>query len=186
MRARPFLLALPALALLASCGPKEISLGRVKGAPPSLILSTRLLSANGDALGQVELAQLADGVQLVADATGLPAGQYGLHLHAVGRCAAPDFASAGPHFNPAGKQHGRDNPMGAHAGDLPNIEVGADGKGHLVTLLPGLRLIDGDAPLVDADGAAVVLHAKADDYRTDPAGNAGTRIACGPIVRTAG
>ncbi|MEI6486925.1 MAG: superoxide dismutase family protein [Sphingomonadales bacterium] len=177
---RRLALFLPLLAL-AACGPKAESLGRVGGAPPSLMLSTRLLTAQGNTLGEVELLQKADGVQLIASVKGLPAGLYGLHLHAVGQCAGPDFTSAGPHFNPAGKAHGRDNPMGAHAGDLPNIEVDAKGAGMLNTELPGLRLKDGAAPLIDADGAAVVLHAKADDYRTDPSGNAGSRIACGVI-----
>ncbi|WP_164157972.1 superoxide dismutase family protein [Sandarakinorhabdus rubra] len=173
-----------ALALaLAGCGPRAESLGRVSGAPPSLMLSTRLLAASGNSLGEVELLQMAGGVQVIARVTGLPAGDYALHLHAVGRCVAPDFTSAGPHFNPEGKQHGRDNPMGAHAGDLPNITVDAKGAGSLDVMLPGLRLADGAAPLLDADGAAVVLHGKADDYRSDPAGNAGARIACGEIRR---
>jgi superoxide dismutase, Cu-Zn family len=176
-----------ALALaLAACGPKTESLGRVGGAPPSLVLNTRLLTADGNSLGEAELLQMTEGVQFIARVQGLPAGSYAIHLHAVGRCAGPDFTSAGPHFNPEGKQHGRDNPMGAHAGDLPNIEV-ADGKpGNLNLMLPGLRLADGAAPLLDADGAAVVLHAQADDYRSDPAGNAGTRIACGELKRGSG
>jgi Cu-Zn family superoxide dismutase len=178
-------LILPLLAL-AACGPKTESLGRVGGAPPSLMLSTRLLTADGNRLGEVELLQMAEGVQLIATVKGLPAGQYAMHLHAVGRCTGPDFASAGPHFNPAGKQHGRDNPMGAHAGDLPNLAVTEKGMADMNLMLPGLRLVDGDAPLLDADGAAVVLHAKADDYRSDPAGNAGSRIACGEVRKPGG
>ncbi|WP_310474620.1 superoxide dismutase family protein [Sandarakinorhabdus sp.] len=179
-------LAMIALLALAACGPKLESLGRVGGAPPSLMLSTRLLTADGNSLGEVELLQMAEGVQLIATVKGLPAGQYAMHLHAVGRCVGPDFASAGPHFNPANKQHGRDNPMGAHAGDLPNLTVTDKGLGEMNLMLPGLRLADGDAPLIDADGAAVVLHARADDYRSDPAGNAGTRIACGEVRKTGG
>ena len=176
---------LPLLAL-AACGPKAESLGRVGGAPPSLMLSTRLLTAEGNSLGEVELLQMADGVQIIASVKGLPPGQYAMHLHAVGRCVGPDFASAGPHFNPMAKQHGRDNPMGAHMGDLPNLEVTDKGVGEVNIMLPGLRLADGDAPLLDADGAAVVLHARADDYRSDPAGNAGQRIACGEIRKSGG
>lgn len=167
--------------LLAACGPRAESLGKVTGAPPSLMLSTRLLAADGNSLGEVELLQMATGVQLIARVQGLPAGDYAMHLHAVGRCAGPDFSSAGPHFNPEARQHGRDNPMGAHAGDLPNISISAKGAGDLDIMLPGLRLNDGNAPLIDGDGAAVVLHAKPDDYRSDPAGNAGARIACGEI-----
>jgi Cu-Zn family superoxide dismutase len=184
MRAPPLLAAplmVAATLSLAGCGPRAESLGRVTGAPPSLMLSTRLLAADGNSLGEVELLQMGEGVQLIARVKGLPAGDYAMHLHAVGRCVGPDFASAGPHFNPEGRQHGRDNPMGAHAGDLPNIQVDARGTGDLNIMLPGLRLADGAAPLLDADGAAVVLHAKPDDYRSDPAGNAGARIACGEI-----
>ena len=182
---RRLTLFLPLL-VLAACGPKTESLGRVGGAPPSLMLSTRLLTAEGNSLGEVELLQMAEGVQLIATVKGLPAGQYAMHLHGVGRCVGPDFTSAGPHFNPAGKRHGRDNPMGAHAGDLPNLAVTEKGIGEMSLLLPGLRLADGDTPLLDADGAAVVLHAKADDYRSDPAGNAGSRIACGEVRKTDG
>jgi Cu-Zn family superoxide dismutase len=182
MRHLPILLPilLPTL-LLGACGPRTESLGKVKGAPPSLMLSTRLLTASGNSLGEVELLQVADGVQLIARVKGLPAGSYAMHLHAVGRCVAPDFASAGPHFNPEGRQHGRDNPMGAHAGDLPNLNVDADGNGALDVLVAGLRLKDGATPLIDGDGAAIVLHEKPDDDRTDPAGNAGARIACGEL-----
>jgi superoxide dismutase, Cu-Zn family len=174
-------LAVLPLLLLAACGPKAESLGKVTGAPPSLMLTTRLLTSDGNSLGEVELLQLADGVQLIARLKGLPAGQYAMHLHAVGRCTAPDFASAGPHFNPEGRQHGRDNPMGAHAGDLPNLTVDDKGAGALDVMLPGLQLKAGTAPLIDVDGAAVVLHGRPDDYRTDPAGNAGARIACGEL-----
>lgn len=176
---------LPLLAL-AACAPKAESLGRVGGTPPSLVVGTRLLAPDGNSLGEAELLQMADGVQFVARVQGLPAGTYAMHLHAVGRCVAPDFTSAGPHFNPENKQHGRENPMGAHAGDLPNMVVDANRAGNVNLMLPGLRLADGATPLLDADGAAVVLHAKADDYRSDPAGNAGARIACGELKRTAG
>ncbi|OYQ25009.1 hypothetical protein CHU93_14315 [Sandarakinorhabdus cyanobacteriorum] len=173
---RQVLLLLPLM--LAACGPKAESLGRVGGAPPSLMLSAKLLTAEGNALGDAELLQLAEGTQLIVAVKGLPPGQYGLHIHAIGRCVGPDFASAGPHFNPAGRQHGRDNPMGSHAGDLPNITVDAKGVGNLNEMIPGLRLADGATPVLDDDGAAIVLHGKPDDYRSDPAGNAGPRFAC--------
>jgi Cu-Zn family superoxide dismutase len=111
------------------------------------------------------------------DASGLPHGIHGLHVHAVGRCDSPDFASAGAHWNPAGKQHGMNNPQGPHAGDLPNVEVSANGVLAATVTLPGATM----AELLDADGAALVLHAKADDYMTDPSGNSGGRIACAVI-----
>lgn len=178
---RRLLLLLPAL--LAACGPKTESLGRVGGAPPSLMLAAKLLTADGNALGDAELLQLDGGVQVIVAVKGLPAGQYGLHIHAVGRCVGPDFASAGGHFNPHGRQHGRDNPMGAHAGDLPNLVVDAGGVGQLNQVIPGLRLADGANPVLDDDGAAIVLHGRPDDYRTDPAGNAGPRLACAEFRR---
>ena len=106
-------------------------------------------------------------------------GTYAIHLHAVGKCEGPKFTTAGPHFNPAMKMHGRDNPMGPHLGDLPNIVVGAGGSGSVDYEVAGLTLTGGAAPLLDADGAAVVVHAGPDDYKTDPSGNSGDRIACG-------
>ena len=117
---------------------------------------------------------------LHVQAQGLPPGTHGIHIHAVGRCEAPDFQSAGPHWNPTSRQHGRDNPQGAHHGDLPNITIGADGRGMLHADVAGASW----AELLDADGAAVVIHATADDYRTDPSGNSGGRIACGVIQRS--
>ncbi|MBV8971708.1 MAG: superoxide dismutase family protein, partial [Sphingomonadaceae bacterium] len=94
----------------------------------------------------------------------------------------PKFASSGGHFNPTGKMHGRDNPMGPHLGDLPNVVVGKDGKGAVDVTVAGLTLTGGTTPLLDADGAAVVLHAGPDDYKTDPSGNSGDRIACGTLA----
>jgi Cu-Zn family superoxide dismutase len=114
---------------------------------------------------------------LRVEASALPAGVHGVHIHATGKCEAPAFTSAGGHLNPAGHQHGKDNPLGSHLGDLPNLTVDSRGTGKLVQTIAGdaatLR-----AQLFDPDGAAVVVHAAADDYRTDPSGNSGARIAC--------
>ncbi len=109
-------------------------------------------------------------------------GSYGAHLHAVGRCDPPGFESAGPHWNPTGQKHGKDNPAGMHKGDLPNLLVGTDGRGSFEYTIPNAGL-SGMLPnrLIDGDGAAVVIHASADDYRTDPSGNSGARIACGVL-----
>lgn len=121
------------------------------------------------------------GIEVRVQAAGLPHGQYGVHIHAIGRCDAPGFESAGPHWNPAGRQHGTLNPQGHHLGDLDNLVVNAEG-GRLEFTIPGAALHGGVHPIVDADGAAVVIHASPDDYRTDPSGNSGARIACGVLV----
>jgi Cu-Zn family superoxide dismutase len=141
--------------------------------------TANLLNASGFAVGTATITQVGDGVRLTVDGRNLPSGAHGLHIHQTGVCAAPDFASAGPHWNPANRQHGKDNPAGMHSGDLPNILIGADGTGSLGYTIPGTQLAGGSRPVLDGDGAALVLHALADDYRTDPSGNSGGRIACG-------
>ena len=177
-----------AVAAQAAPQPKPQSLGKMGGTMPSTMTVTPLASADGTVLGSVRLLQEADGTRVVATVRGLPPGDYAIHIHAVGSCIAPDFASAGGHFNPEHKMHGMNNPAGSHQGDLPNITVvaastpGGTSEGSIDAVRKGLRLRDGDAPLFDADGAAVVIHAKADDYVTDPTGNAGPRLLCGVVA----
>jgi len=137
-----------------------------------------LRDAAGKEVGQARLRKAGSGLRLSLQASGVAAGTHGVHLHTVGQCNPPDFASAGGHWNPSGRQHGKDNPAGMHMGDLPNMSVGADGKGSLDVTLDGASL----SALLDADGAAVVVHATADDYKTDPSGNSGGRIACGVLT----
>jgi Cu-Zn family superoxide dismutase len=138
-----------------------------------------LLDATGATKGTATISETASGLRLVVEGTGLPQGAHGLHIHGVGKCEAPGFTTAGSHWNPAGKMHGRDAPGGAHMGDLPNLIVGTDGRGRAEAVIAGGRLTGGAMPLLDPDGAAIVVHATADDYRTDPSGNSGARIACG-------
>jgi Cu-Zn family superoxide dismutase len=145
------------------------------GSAPQATVS--LASSAGDVRGSARIADGANGLQVSVAAKGLPAGTHGVHLHTTGRCDAPDFASAGGHWNPTARKHGRNNPDGAHHGDLPNIEIGPDGRGRLSFTVPSATL----SQLMDQDGAALVVHATADDYRTDPSGNSGSRIACGIV-----
>jgi Cu-Zn family superoxide dismutase len=137
-----------------------------------------LRKADGTVVARAMLYPSRTGIEVRVQAAGLPPGHYGAHIHAVGRCDGPAFESAGPHWNPANRQHGRLNPAGRHLGDLDNLDVTAEG-GRLEFAIPGATLRGGDeGAIIDADGAALVLHAAPDDYRTDPAGNSGARIAC--------
>ena len=140
-----------------------------------------LVNAAGHSVGTVRAWQTAGGVTFRLDAAGLPHGNHAVHVHTVGRCDPPDFASAGPHWNPTNRQHGSRNPAGPHAGDLPNLLVGTDGRGSFEFTIPSAGLSNGGRRLMDADGASIVLHARPDDYRTDPSGNSGARIACGVL-----
>ena len=119
---------------------------------------------------------------MVINGRNMPPGVHGAHIHEVGSCQAPDFTSAGGHWNPLGKQHGRDNMAGPHMGDMPNLIVGQDGTGTLELLVNGATLVGGAEPILDDDGAAIVIHQGPDDYRTDPSGNSGARVACGVIA----
>lgn len=134
-----------------------------------------LHTADGATVGQVIATEVAGGLRFSIDAKGLPPGMHGAHVHMTGACTPPDFASAGGHWNPTGMKHGSMNPQGPHEGDLPNLIIGTDGRGTLGVTIPGATM----AGLLDADGSALVVHAKADDMMTDPSGNSGARIACG-------
>lgn len=143
--------------------------------------SAQIRSADGRAVGSALIPIRSRVITVRIAANGLPPGRYAVHLHAVGRCEGPEFESAGPHWNPTGRQHGSINPQGHHLGDLPNLDVGADGTGRLEFTIAGTGAWDGAHPLFDADGASIVIHAAPDDYRTDPSGNSGARIACGVL-----
>ena len=171
MRKHFVLIAATALAACATDEPQG-------GAPMPLV------NASGQTIGSVRAWQTAGGVTFRLDAGGLPHGIHGIHVHGVGRCDPPDFASAGPHWNPLERKHGMNNPAGPHAGDLPNVEVAANGMLGATLILPGASLFappGSPGALLDADGAALVIHANADDYATDPSGNSGARIACAVI-----
>ena len=138
-------------------------------APP-----VNLVNTAGQVIGTVAPAQTSGGVTLTISAAGVPHGLHGLHVHAVGRCDTPNFESAGSHWNPVGRQHGFNNPQGPHTGDLPNITASSSGVVRETAVLAGINF----AQLADSDGSALVIHANADDYATDPSGNSGGRVAC--------
>jgi Cu-Zn family superoxide dismutase len=140
--------------------------------------SGQLITGSGAVVGTVTMEQQAGGVAVMVSASGLTPGQHGIHVHAVGRCDPPDFTSAGGHANPTNRQHGLGNPAGPHAGDLPNLTADGDGKTYLSVTTNQFTLTPGRTSLFDADGAALIIHAQADDQVTDPAGNAGSRVAC--------
>jgi Cu-Zn family superoxide dismutase len=144
------------------------------------LANAQLKDGSGKAVGDVDLVQTKDGVLIKLQLKGVPAGEHAFHIHAVGKCEAP-FTSAGPHFNPTNHKHGMMSGEG-HAGDMPNLHVPQSGELSVEVLNTAVTLDKGKPnSLFDADGSSLVLHAKADDYKTDPAGNAGDRIACGVI-----
>lgn len=149
--------------------------------------TANMMDLEGKSLGTLELTTVDGHVHISGALTGLPGGDHGIHIHETGDCdAAGKFESAGGHFNPTDNQHGMENPEGAHAGDLPNIAATAEGGGALVDITAeSVTLGEGDNSLFDADGSAIVVHADPDDYRSDPAGNSGDRIACGVIEAAA-
>jgi Cu-Zn family superoxide dismutase len=144
-----------------------------------------IVNAQGQKIGAATIQPSGRGVRIDAEVSQLPPGTHGIHIHTVGKCEGPAFASAGAHLNPTSKKHGKDNPEGPHAGDLLNIEVGADGNGKASLSDPNATLGEGPNSLFHEGGTALVFHEKADDYKTDPAGNSGARIACGVIKPSA-
>jgi Cu-Zn family superoxide dismutase len=164
---------------LAACGHKG-GAGPIGEAP-----AVPLVNSAGQIIGEVRGGDSDNGAELQITAHGLPPGVHGIHIHDVGLCDPPDFKSAGPHWNPTGKQHGSQNPNGEHIGDLQNVTVAADGTLKTRIVVPetyltnlGRNVKAGAVQILDANGAAVVIHAKADDYKTDPSGDSGDRIAC--------
>ena len=154
-------------------GTDSLSIGAVE--TPA---SVSLRDSAGREFGSLMLAHSDSGIQVTGRVVGLAQGEHGIHIHAVGSCS-PTFEAAGPHWNPEARQHGTDNSEGPHRGDLLNLQVQSDSAGTIASVTRGGRLED----LFDADGSSVVVHATADDYRTDPDGSSGGRIACGVVTR---
>lgn len=174
---------------VAACATDDSASAADDPGPPAAVstigpprLAADLRDPQGRVLARATAESSGDSLRVRVEAVGMSPGAYGAHLHAVGRCDPPAFASAGPHWNPTSAMHGKDNPKGMHKGDLPNLMVGTDGRGSFEYTIPNAGL-SGMLPnrLIDGDGASVVIHAKPDDYRTDPSGNSGDRIACGVL-----
>lgn len=146
------------------------------------IMMVELKNGEDKKVGTAELKQEAEGVVIKLEASDLPPGTHGFHIHEAGKCEAPTFESAGGHFNPTNANHGFDDEKGPHAGDLPNLEVGEDGTVDIEVVAENVTLLaDEPNSLLGPEGTALVIHAEADDGKSQPAGNAGDRIVCGVI-----
>lgn len=174
--------------LLSACSPETDNTKAASNEPvPAPPVARRAAAAvatvrdaSGRELGILTLSESDAGITIAGRLEGLAPGEHGMHLHATGRCEPPGFESAGGHWNPTERQHGSANPQGPHAGDLPNLVVGSDSAGPVQATTSSGTLF-GNIPLLDADGAAVIVHAGRDDYTSQPSGNAGRPVACGMV-----
>lgn len=184
---RKSLWILPTLGLLllaagTGCQSKQAA-GRTEAEEPdNNAVRVTIMNTKGKTIGSALLTPDKEGVRIRLEVKGLTPGPHGYHLHETGRCETPGFTTAGAHFNPGGKKHGLQNPEGPHAGDLPNLNVAADGNAKADWIATGVTLTKGEPnSLLKDGGTSIIIHEAADDGVTDPSGNSGGRVACGAI-----
>lgn len=169
-------------AMVASAGLACWMVASVQAQAPAPV-KVDLKDGTGQSIGTATLTTEMNMVHIALDVKGLKPGEHALHVHMTPSCEGPAFTSAGGHFNPSGKKHGSQNPEGPHAGDMPNFTVAADGTAKTTVMAMGVSMGTGPNSVFTNGGTALVIHAGPDDMKTDPAGAAGDRIACGVIKK---